>query len=199
MLITTALKAPSLNGRARPSRTAVTRSIGRISDRTKRGTCSSRKPAPEPISSAGPPPSGTARASEAADAAREKVDAARATVEQREAEVKEAQKRLTEARAALRDAQQEFAKREQSVDQTATDAVLFRTVQKRLLDDGELEDVAIAAQVVDGVVTLTGSVPNAKLSDRAALIAGETPGVSNVTNRIQVAVSAAPKGAAKKE
>lgn len=140
-----------------------------------------------------------ARASEAADAALEQVDTARADVEKREAEVKEAQKLLTEARATLREAQQEYAKREQTVDLSATDSVLFRAVQKRLLDDGALESVGIAAKVTDGVVTLSGSVPNAKLSDRAALVAGETPGVTSVTNRIKVAVSAAPKDQKKKD
>ena len=134
-----------------------------------------------------------AEASEAADAARAEVETTRAAVEKREAEMKEAQQRLAEARAALLEAQQEFAKREQTVGRSATDAVLFRTVQKRLLEDGQLESVAIAANVTDGVVTLTGSVPNAGLSERAALIAGETPGVSSVTNRVRVAVSAAPK------
>jgi osmotically-inducible protein OsmY len=131
-------------------------------------------------------------ASAAADAALAQVDATRATVEKRESELKEAQRRLTTAHAALRDAQQEFAMREQTVDRSATDAVLFRTVQKRLLEDGKLESVAISASVSDGVVTLTGNVPNAVLSRRAARVARETPGVSSVTNRVQVTASAAP-------
>lgn len=129
-----------------------------------------------------------ARASEAADAAKERVASARATVETREAEVKAAQQRLADARAALREAEEEYSKREQTVDRNATDAVLFRAVQKRLLEDDRLESVAIAATVDDGVVTLTGSVPNAKLSDHAALVASQTPGVESVTNRIQVDV-----------
>jgi osmotically-inducible protein OsmY len=134
-------------------------------------------------------------ASQAADAARERVESARKTVEARETEVKQAQERLTEARDALREAQKVVAEREQTVDRNATDAVLFRAVQKRLLEDRQLEDVAVAAKVTDGVVTLSGSVPNAKLSDRAALIASETPGVESVVNRIQVAV-ATPSGEA---
>ena len=47
--------------------------------------------------------------------------------------------------------------------------------------------VAISASVSDGVVTLTGNVPNAALSRRADRVARETPGVSSVTNRVQVA------------
>jgi osmotically-inducible protein OsmY len=77
------------------------------------------------------------------------------------------------------------------VDRSATDDVLFRTVQKRLLEDDDLSNVAIAARVSKGVVTLSGSVPNAKLRDRALEIARTTPGAGHVESRIEVQVSAA--------
>jgi osmotically-inducible protein OsmY len=60
-------------------------------------------------------------------------------------------------------------------------------VQKRLLEDGDLSDVAIAARVSNGIVTLSGSVPNAKLRDRALEIARAAPGVGSVESRIEVA------------
>jgi osmotically-inducible protein OsmY len=108
--------------------------------------------------------------------------------------MQQAQERLEEARAALREAESEFAQREAVVSRSATDAVLFRAVQKRLLEDEDLSEVAIAAGVSKGVVTLSGSVPNAKLRDQAVEIARATPGVGRVESRIEVPVSA-PKDA----
>ena len=87
--------------------------------------------------------------------------------------------------------QSELAQREAVVNRSATDAVIFRAVQKRLLEDDDLSEVAIAARVSKGVVTLSGSVPNAKLRDRALEIARTTPGVGGVESVIEVPVSAA--------
>ena len=129
-------------------------------------------------------------ASQAVEEARTEVETARDTVQEREAEVEDARKRLTEARAALREAQEKVAKREETVDRNATDAVLFRTVQKHLLEHKDLKDVAISASVTKGVVTLSGSVPDAKVRDRAVELARETPGVADVKSRIDVPVSA---------
>ena len=131
------------------------------------------------------------QASQALEEARAQVAEDREAVEALEGEVQEAQKRLAEARSALRQAESELARRESAVDVSATDGVLFRSVQKRLLEDDDLTDVAIAARVSKGVVTLSGSVPNAKLRDRALEIARTTPGAGNVESRIEVRVSAA--------
>jgi osmotically-inducible protein OsmY len=114
----------------------------------------------------------------------------RELVQARESEVEEAQKRLAEARSTLREAESELARRETAVDRSATDDVLFRTVQKQLLEDDDLSEVAIAASVSKGVVTLSGGAPNAKLRDRALEIARATPGVVKVESRIGVQVSA---------
>ena len=130
------------------------------------------------------------QASQAVEEARVQVEKARETVQTRESEVKQAQERLAEARSTLREAESEFAQREAVVNRSATDAVLFRAVQKRLLEDGDLSKVAIAARVSKGVVTLSGSVPNAKLRDRALEIARATPGVGSVESRIEVQVAA---------
>lgn len=131
------------------------------------------------------------QASRAVEEARAEVETAREVVRARESEVKEAQERLAEARSALLEAESEFAKREAVVNRSATDAVLFRAVQKRLLEDDDLSEVAIAARVSKGVVTLSGSVPDARLRDRAVEIARTTPGVADVESRIEVPVSAA--------
>jgi osmotically-inducible protein OsmY len=131
------------------------------------------------------------QASQAVEEARAEVETARETVQARESEVTQAQERLAEARAALREAEGELAQREAVVDRSATDAVLFRAVQKRLLEDEDLSEVAIAARVAKGVVTLSGSVPDAKLRDRAVEVARTTPGVASVESLISVPVAAA--------
>jgi osmotically-inducible protein OsmY len=131
------------------------------------------------------------QASQAVEEARAEVEKARETVEAREEEASKAQERLAEARSALREAEGELAQREAVVNRSATDAVLFRAVQKRLLEDDDLSEVAIAARVSQGVVTLSGSVPNAKLRDQAVEVARATPGVGRVESRIEVPISAA--------
>ena len=75
---------------------------------------------------------------------------------------------------------------------SATDDVLFRTVQSRLLEDDELESVAISAIVKEGVVTLSGVVPGTELREHALEIVRSTPGVASVESQIELlpAVSA---------
>jgi osmotically-inducible protein OsmY len=111
------------------------------------------------------------RKQEAVDAAREELEAAREGVA-------EAEDRVREARAKVRE--------------VANDEVLFRAVQTRLLT--ELEDVAVDADVQDGVVTLTGQVPNASVREEAAELARSVPGVVEVRNRLR---TPAPAGASK--
>lgn len=135
------------------------------------------------------------QASQAVEHARTAVEAARELVTKREAEVQQAQARLTEARAALREAQEKVAKGEAKVDRRATDAVLFRAVQKQLLTDDALREVAISATVTNGNVTLAGTVNSAKQRDRALELARATPGVGQVESRITVSTPAAKKPA----
>lgn len=130
------------------------------------------------------------QASKAVEEVRAEVEKAREMVEAREREAKRAQEQLAEARSALREAESRLAQREAVVDRSATDTVLFRSVQKRLLEDEDLSEVAIAARVSKGAVTLSGSVPDAKLRDQAVEIARTTPGVASVESLIAVPVSA---------
>ena len=60
-------------------------------------------------------------------------------------------------------------------------------VQQELLEDDDLEDVAISARVEQGTVTLSGVVPSAELGARAVELAESVPGVVAVQSRIQVA------------
>jgi osmotically-inducible protein OsmY len=120
-------------------------------------------------------------------AKRESVQKAREEVEARQQVVDEARKELEAAKSELRIQEQELRDAESRVGRKATDATLFRSVQRSLLDDAELDDLAIAVQVTKGVVTLQGTVPDEKDRARAEEVASATPGVVNVENRIELA------------
>lgn len=113
------------------------------------------------------------------------VDEAQANVDEREATRRSAEAELSAAQAQLSDAQRELAALEDEAG-GATDTVLFRLVQRRLLDDSDLEKVGISAAVEGGVVELSGVVPSAELRDRAVHIASGIPGVTSVEDRIRV-------------
>jgi osmotically-inducible protein OsmY len=119
-------------------------------------------------------------------AKREAVQEARETVDARQQAVDEAREELEAAKDELRIREQALREAESHVGLKATDAALFRSVQRRLLDDEELEDLAIAAEAAKGVVTLRGTVPDQETRVRAEEIAGETPGVVAVENEIEV-------------
>ena len=137
-----------------------------------------------------------ARASENLAAAREQVEESRERVTSRRQQVEEARAELAAAEQDLRDAQAALRQAESRIDVTATDAALFRAVQKRLLEEDDLRQVAIAVDVDRGVATLRGRVPKAKLRDRAVQVAKSVPGVASVESRISIAspdVAAPPK------
>lgn len=124
---------------------------------------------------------------------RENLTQIRDRVGEREAAAKAAQDALAEARGAQRESERRIAEIEKELGTHATDPVLFRMVQKQLLDDDDLEDVAISAKVERGVVTLSGVVPEKELKERALKLAEAVPGVVSVQDRIQVA-EAPPAG-----
>jgi len=118
---------------------------------------------------------------------REGLPEIRARVAERETTGKAAQDDLAEARGALRESERRIAEIEKEVGAHATDPLLFRMIQKQLLEDDDLEDVAISARVDHGVVTLSGVVPEAGLRERAVKLTESVPGVVSVQDRIQVA------------
>jgi osmotically-inducible protein OsmY len=121
---------------------------------------------------------------DAVQEAREKVDAHQQAVDEARDELEAAKDELEIREQALREA-------ESHVDLKATDATLFRSVQRRLLDDEELDELAVAVQVAKGVVTLLGTVPDEDDRARAEEIARATPGIVTVENRIEVTSPAA--------
>ena len=124
--------------------------------------------------------------------AREAIFEAEGRIEEREEALTAAKLELEEAKNDLEAATARLAKVESSVDFRTTDALLFRGIQKRLLDDGDLEATAIRASVHKGVVTLYGTVPHNDAMETALGIAQEFPGVVSVENRIEVQVAAPP-------
>jgi len=116
----------------------------------------------------------------------QKVEAARTRVEAREAEARSAEQALKEARDTLAQVEKQLADARARVAKQANDAVLFRSVQQRLLDDAKLRGVAISARVQKRVVTLEGSVPSEELKTRAEQVAAQTTGVETVVNQIAV-------------
>jgi len=125
--------------------------------------------------------------------AKEKLEETRESVREAETEVEKRREALEEAEATLarakereREARARLDAARSEVSEEATDAVLFRAVQKRLLEDQKLQDVAISAQVNDGVVTLRGEVSDPEVRDRAIDIARGVPGVVDVQSQIRV-------------
>jgi osmotically-inducible protein OsmY len=133
---------------------------------------------------------GLEEASEEQKAMQSKVAEARTRVEARQQEAEQAHRALEQARKDLEAAEQRLAAARAEVAKEANDAVLFRSVQQRLLDAGELEGVAISARVQKRVVTLEGSVPSETLKMRAEEIAANTTGVETVINQIAVRAKA---------
>jgi len=129
-------------------------------------------------------------ASEKVERVARDVDAARAKIEQREEAVEKAKESLEEARTELAEIETKLSEARQSVEDAISDTDLFRAVQSALLDDDDLEDLAISARVAQRVVTLEGSVPSEDLKVRAEKIAGDALGVATVVNQIRVEVPA---------
>jgi osmotically-inducible protein OsmY len=124
-------------------------------------------------------------------AKREAVQEARETVDARQQAVEEAQAELDAAKQELAARGQALREAESQVGSKATDATLFRSVQRRILDDEELDELAIAVQVTKGIVALVGTVPDEEDRARAEEVARTTLGVVTIENRIEVSAPAA--------
>lgn len=122
-----------------------------------------------------------------------RVEQARAEVERADATASEADEAQERARATLEQAEQQLADARQRVDLQTGDATLFRNVQQQLLDEDDLEGVAVTARVKRRVVTLEGNVPNERLKQLAEQIASSTTGVASVVNQITIDVAAPPE------
>ena len=133
---------------------------------------------------------------EAQDALREArtaVLAASEVLKGKEEALAAAQGEVEQARGELRKAQAELTTVEARVDLKATDGLLFRSIQRMLLDDERLRAAAIGVSVEKGVVTLAGEAPDGESQKIALKLAREVPGVASVVNKIVVSVAALPE------
>ncbi len=126
------------------------------------------------------------KASQALRDARSRVDAGRTALEEAERDVHEASTRLAATKKKMDEANQALKKAEARIDRAATDEVLFRSLQRALLDDRGLSDAAITVRVEDRVVTLGGQAGTPELRDRALQLVRSTPGVRSVVDQIHL-------------
>jgi hyperosmotically inducible protein len=66
------------------------------------------------------------------------------------------------------------------------DATIVTKVKSQLAADDEIKALAIDVDAKDGMVTLTGSVPNDAAKDRAADIVKNTEGIKGLDNQLTV-------------
>lgn len=71
--------------------------------------------------------------------------------------------------------------------QVVADSAITTKIKAQLAADAGLSGSSIRVETNDGVVTLSGTVANAALRNRAGQIASGTDGVKSVTNDIKVA------------
>ena len=103
---------------------------------------------------------------------------------------------LNEAEAKLKEARNKVEAASQVVNKTVNDEVLFRTIQREVLDKKEFDKAAISVGVKNRVVTLTGNVPDEDTRKRAVKLAREQAGVKDVNDELQVGEdkTSAPSG-----
>jgi len=117
--------------------------------------------------------------------AREVLTEAEGDVDGIRAKMRELEEKLADSERVRREAERHVNEAEALVTERASDDVLFRAVQRRLLEDPELADVAVTAGVASRVVTLRGVVATEALRERAVAVAKAAPGVAKVIDELQ--------------
>ena len=120
------------------------------------------------------------------------LESARDALTQQQAVLEQARESLTKRREELQEAEAELAELDSELQAVATDPVVFRGVQRDLLEDPLFEGLAIRADVERGIVTLRGAVPDTATRDAALETARSFPGVVDV--RSELRVTADPPG-----
>lgn len=114
------------------------------------------------------------------------VEEAQGAVIAQEAVVEQAQTTLEVRREELDEARRELAEVNERLQAVASDPVIFRGVQRRLLEDPLFEGLAIRVEVERGVVSLHGGVPDDATREAAVEAARRFPGVTGVRSRLEV-------------
>lgn len=130
---------------------------------------------------------------QAAAKALEKARADRAeaadAVEARKKALAEQQEKLEQAKQKLAKARERLQQANTHVDQAVSDEVLFRAVQRAVLDSERFPDAAISVGVNDRVVTLTGTVPDKATKQAALEAARKHPGVRELRDELTIRAS----------
>lgn len=126
------------------------------------------------------------RAVEGLQQARAARAAAREEVRDKKAELARLQDKLDAAQRRLEQAREQLEKAAAQVDESVNDEVLFRSIQRDLLDKNKFGDAAIAVGVEGRVVTLTGTVPDQATRKMALDVARDHPGVEKVVDFLDI-------------
>jgi len=118
--------------------------------------------------------------------AKEALTEAKGKVDDQQETVTKAQQKLDELQNNISKQRNDVAEATQAVDKTVNDEVLFRTLQKELLNKDNFSDSAISVAVNNLVVTLNGAVPDQKTHDRAISLVKDQPGVADVLDQLRV-------------
>lgn len=114
-----------------------------------------------------------------------RAEAQRAVTEKK-AELARLQEKLDAAERRLQLARERMAAASQKLEQSVNDEVLFRSIQRAMLDEERFAGAAIAVGVEDRVVTLTGTVPDEATRDMAVQVARGYAGVRDVVDFLDV-------------
>ncbi|MDT0618920.1 BON domain-containing protein [Salinisphaera sp. P385] len=126
------------------------------------------------------------RATDALTEARDARETAAENVAERRRALDRAESDLAAAREELEAAEARVNEAESAVNESVDDDVLFRAVQRALLDADRFDGAAIAVGVTDAVVTLNGTVPDAATREAAVATAADFPGVADVRDQLVV-------------
>lgn len=127
------------------------------------------------------------RAAANLEAAKQARTEAQAAVDEKKAELRRLQEKLDAAEQRLAKARERMEQASEAVNASVNDEVLFRSIQRALLDEERFAGAAIAVGVQDRVVTLTGTVPDEATRKAAVRVAGEHAGVKEVVDFLEVA------------
>lgn len=125
-------------------------------------------------------------ATEALEKARESRNEARENLQAKQDELQALQDKLNKAEEKLEDAREDLRQAEANVNKNVTDEVLFRSIQRKLLNEERFGEAAISVGVSDRVVTLTGTVPDARTHKAALKVASGQSGVKEVVDFLEV-------------
>lgn len=112
---------------------------------------------------------------------------AQQAVTEKKAELARLQEKLDAAERRLIQARERMAEAKQKLERSVNDEVLFRSIQRALLDESRFADAAVAVGVEDRVVTLTGTVPDEATREAAMEVARGHAGVEGVVDNLEVA------------